>query len=94
MEYLTVNKTWIKKLGIIPAVILANYVQEKSDNDWFLLSHKKIMNQLNIKEYSISQAKKALISLGLIEIKREGIPSKEWIKINIKKLHEFTNQIQ
>ena len=98
---LIINKSLIKKVGLIPAILLSNYLEKCKyfkenypENDgWFFLSHKKIMGQLEIKEYSITQAKKTLVDLELIEIERRGIPSKEWIYINFDNFYELmTNE--
>jgi hypothetical protein len=88
--FLSVHKILIKKFGLIPAVLLSDYLEKnkyfrknnKDNNNWFYLIHKQISDELQITDYSITQAKKLLISQGLINIERRGIPSKEWIKIN------------
>ena len=88
--YLIINKSLIKKIGVFPAILLSNYFEKHKyfkehspkNEGWFFIHHKKIIDELGIKEYAITQAKKKLIKLELIEIERRGIPSKEWININ------------
>lgn len=87
---LIINKHLIKKVGLIPAILLSNYLEKHlyfkkkhPENDgWFFLVHKKITEELKIKDYSITQAKKELINSGVVQFKRQGIPAKEWIKID------------
>ena len=96
--FLIVNKTLIKQFGLITAVVLSNYIdkhvyfrKEFSDNDgWFYLTHKQQMEQLGIKENSLRKCKKELVEADLLEIKRKGIPSREWYKINFIKLANVT----
>ncbi len=97
--YLIVNKTFIKKFGLIPSIILSNYIDKfqyfRSKNEsfdgWFFLRHGNIMEQLNLKESTLSKVKKELIALGILLIKKKGVPAKEWIYINFPMLvkHAF-----
>lgn len=95
--YLTVNKSLIKVMGLVPAVLLSNYIDkhlyfEKKypDNDgWFYLTHEQQIDQLNIGETVIRKYKHYLVKQGILTIKRRGVPSKEWLKIHIEKLNEL-----
>ncbi len=92
---LIVNKKLIQKIELIPAILLSNYIEKHKyfkehnpkNDGWFFLAHKKIMDEFNIKEYSITKSKMKLLDLQLITIERRGIPSKEWIKINYSNLY-------
>ncbi len=92
--YLVINKKAIKKLGLIPAAILGNYIDKHlyfkkhtpENEGWFYLTHKQIANQLNIKEHSIVKNKQFLIDLGVIKTKKMGLPAKEWLKLNFNAL--------
>lgn len=91
---LIINKVLIERIGLIPAVLLSNYLEKQlyfdkkySDNNgWFYQTHSQIQNQIFLSERELIKAKKALISSELIEIKRQGLPAKEWIKINYDKI--------
>lgn len=94
--YLILNKTLINKLGLINASVLSNYLDKynyfsKRDNfdEWFYLRHKDIMNQLQIGESSIRKSKKRLIKLGILKVKRSGVPAKEWFKFDFERLYQF-----
>ena len=92
--FLVVNKTLIKRFGLMTAVVLSNYIdkhiyfrKEHPDNKgWFYLTHEQQMAQLGIKEYSLRKCKKELIDIDILETERRGIPAKEWFKINFIKL--------
>ena len=92
--YLIVNKTLIKQFGLLPAILLSNYIdkhiyfREKfPDNDgWFFLTHENQMNQLGMAEYSIRKYKTYLKDKGIIKTTQKGIPAKEWYKIDFQKL--------
>jgi hypothetical protein len=91
---LVVNKQLIKTFGLIPAILLSNYLEKQfyfdkknPDNDgWFFLSHSRIREELNIKEYTLTQSKSKLLELSIIEVERRGMPAKEWIKVDFESL--------
>lgn len=92
--YLIVNKTLMKKFGMVNAVILSNYVDKDiyfknhkpNNNGWFFLTYKEQQNQLNIGLHSLKKAKSFFSDLGIIQTKRAGVPAKEWFKIDYQKL--------
>ena len=98
--YLIVNKTLIKQFGLLPAILLSNYIdkhiyfREKfPDNDgWFFLTHENQMNQLGMAEYSIRKYKTYLKDKGIIKTTQKGIPAKEWYKIDFQKLVGYLGQ--
>ena len=94
--FLIVNKTLINKLGLLPAILLSNYIdkhiyfKEKFPelDGWFYLTHEQQKEQLNISEHSIIKNKQFLIDKKIIESQKKGIPSKEYLHINFKILIE------
>lgn len=95
--YLIINKTAIKRLGLIPAAMLGNYIDKyvyfkkhsPEHEGWFYLTHEQIANQLNIKEHSIIKNKQFLIDQGVLQVKKMGLPAKEWLKIDFEVLLTF-----
>jgi hypothetical protein len=89
--FIAVNNDAIKILGLIPAVLLGKYIsrykyyqKNNPDNDgWFFITHEKLMEELNLGESIIRKYKQELIQLNIIEVKKKGLPSKEWLRINI-----------
>ena len=94
--FLIVNKTLIKQLGLIPAVLLSNYIdkyiyfKEKFPNNgnWFYLTHEQQMEQLHIGEHSVIKYKNFLKEKGILKTNKQGIPAKEWLNIDFEKLVE------
>jgi hypothetical protein len=87
---LIVNKLLIQKIGLMPAILLSNYLEKQfyfekthSENDgWFFQKHSQIIKQLCFSEYDVKKTKKILVAKRLLQIQRKGLPSKEWLKIN------------
>ena len=94
--FLIVNKTLIQQLGLLPAILLSNYIDKHTyfrkhqpDNDgWFYLTHEQQMEQIGIGEYSVIKYKNLLKEKGILQTERRGIPAKEWFKIDFQKLME------
>ena len=94
--YLIVNKTLIKQIGLIPAIILSNYIdkhiyfrkQRPENNGWFFLTHANQTEQLGLSDHQIRQAKKKLIAADYIVTEMRGIPPKEWYIINFVNLYK------
>jgi hypothetical protein len=96
--FLMVNKNLIKILGIIPAILLSNYIDKydyfrrkySNYHQWFYLTHEQLMEQLDVSEFTIRKAKQFLIKKKMLFAIRRGNPSKEWFKINFS---EITKEI-
>ena len=95
--YLIINKTLIKTLGLLPTILLSNYIdkylyfcREYPENEgWFYQTHKQQIEQLNIGEDVIRKNKQILIKKGILITERRGIPAKEWLKIHPVVLSTF-----
>ena len=89
--YIKLNKRLIKLFGLIPAALIGNYVEKdcyfNADKaGWFFLRHSDQIDQLNISEFTLRKSKSLLQEMGIIETKMQGVPAKEWYKINYKLL--------
>jgi hypothetical protein len=95
--YLIVNKTLISALGLIPAVIIGNYVdkyfyfkEKNPDNgSWFYLTHDQQNDQLGIGKHTIIKWKQFFIDKGILQSRLRGAPPKEWLKINFSVLTAY-----
>jgi len=93
-SFLAINKTLIQKLGLMEAIILSAYIDKHiyfqnkgyKNNGWFYFIHSDMKKQLCIAESTIRKYKRILIKNKILRIKTEGIPSKEWVKINFTAL--------
>jgi hypothetical protein len=92
--FLVVNKTLIKRLGLLPATVLSNYIEKYAYfkehyaecNGWFFLTHAKQIEQLNVSEATIIRCKNYLKEQNILLTERRGLPAKEWYSINFKEL--------
>ncbi len=90
-SYISVNKSAIKLLGLIPAVLLGNFISKSKyfakinpeNKGWFYLTHAQQMEELNLPENSVIRGKQQLINLNLLEKKKIGMPSKEFLRVNM-----------
>lgn len=96
-NYLSTNKTLIKKIGLLEASIYSNYLEKyryfeesnKYFDGWFFLTHESICEELNIAKKTLIRIKKILKNLNLITIKKKGMPAKEWIFIDFETLYKI-----
>lgn len=98
--YLTINKTLIKQMGLLPAAMLSNlidkyiYFRDKYGQcggefkGWFFLTHENQTEQIGLSDHQIRKTKKELLEKDFIQTRREGIPAKEWYKINFNILYK------
>ena len=90
-NFITVNKTLIKKLGVYEAILLGEFASEfsyweeieKLEDCYFFSTVENIENNTGINAYHQREAVKRLCNLGLIETKKVGLPAKRYIKLNI-----------
>jgi hypothetical protein len=95
--FLTINKTLIKKFGLIGAGILSNYLdkymyfktREMLNNNAFFLTYEQQIKQLNISMYTLTLWRKNLQDLHILKITRIGIPAKDWFEINFQVLANY-----
>lgn len=96
--FLLINKKLIKLFGLIGAAVLSNYIDKyeyfkkrsgKQFDGWFFLTHKDIMDQLQLKENAIQLVKKWFIKLEFLITQDKGIPAKEWFFIDFQKISYY-----
>ena len=93
--FLAVNKKLIKHVGLVPAVLLSNYIdkhvyfrkQHPENNGWFFLTYHNISEQLGLSAHQIRKAKKQLVENRYISTEMRGIPPKEWYTIHWQNLY-------
>lgn len=95
-NFITLNKTLIKTIGLEEAVLLGELASEydywkkqgKLEDDYFYSTIENIEENTTLSEFKQRKALNKLKQLELIEIKLKGIPAKRYIKINENKLLE------
>lgn len=95
------NKDIAKVYGTNVAILLGSlcnrysYYQKRKElliidkKEYFYCIREHIYNDTGLNEHFQRQSTKVLQDLGILEIKRKGIPSKNFYHINIKKLQEI-----
>lgn len=92
-NFITVNKTVIKKVGLYEAILLGvlagkqKYWEEHdglTEDGYFFNTIENFEEETTISEYQQRQAFKHLEELGIISTKRIGIPAKKYFRINTK----------
>ena len=93
-NFLQVNKKCIKKIGLINACVLSNFVdkykyheEHTSDfDDWFHYSYEWQISTLNLKKNTLVEAIHTLLKLKLIERKKQGAPAKFYYQLNFESI--------
>lgn len=95
-KYRIFNKELAHYLGLDESVYLAylidqdNYFNDEKNNigDWFFKQRKYIYFETAIKEDTITRLNNKFIDMNLIEIKKVGIPAKNYFRINYEELEK------
>lgn len=91
------NPIYAKVTGSTDAALLLSAILQwsKLPNEWVVKTQKEIEEEICLSRHQQETSRKKLIQFGILETKRQGLPSKTFYKINIKKLeekiHEFKN---
>lgn len=93
-NYIILNKQLINKLGIKEAMVLSELCnefdywkgQDKLDDGYFYSTQENIKKNISIKSTTLTSVIKSLEKRKLIQIKRVGLPCKNYYKINEKEL--------
>lgn len=93
-NFLQVNKKLIRKIGLINACVLSNFVDKYKyhkdyTNDfegWFHYSYGWQTNSLNLKRNTLQEAINSLLELNLITRKKMGMPAKFYYQLNFESI--------
>lgn len=90
-----VNRRLIDTIGGFQALILSVYIdlyarRKDKNSKWFVCTHKHLEETLSLSNRVIRRYKRELVERGLLILKFNGSPAKEWVKINFT---EITNLV-
>ena len=100
-NFLIVNKTLLINLGAIKALFLSylidrwKYFIEKKmveDGGAFYITNEQFKNEIGLSEWNIREAKKELITAGIIRTEFRGTPPKDYFLIDTEKLMGLFSQ--
>lgn len=98
-NYITVNKSLVKLLGIEETIILGELAseyeywsrREELQENYFYSTIENIEENTTLTEYKQRKALNNLKEQGIIDIKIKGIPAKRFIKINEEQVFNLLN---
>ena len=101
-NFITVNKTLIKELGLVPAILIGELASEYMywetqdnlvDGCWFYSTMNNIHENTGLSEHDQREGIKVLIDIGVIETKKMGVPAKRYFKLNEENLLDMVNNL-
>ena len=93
--YLVINKAIAIYYGLMETILLSYLIdkwqywntQNKEDFDgWFYCTHTNIQNEIGLSDHQIREIKRTLKDLGLIMVKKQGTPAKDYYFINFDEI--------
>lgn len=101
-NFIIVNKSLIKELGLVSAILVGELASEYSywetqnelvDGCWFYSTVDNIHENTGLSEHDQREGVKVLVNLGLVEIKKMGVPAKRYFKLNEDSLLTLVNYL-
>ena len=98
--FLVLNKELARQVGLKEAVLLADLISKEEyfiangmTDGWFFNTESNIEKDTTLTAYQQRRCLKALKDKGLIEVKRKGIPAKQYFKINEQLVVKLLNNL-
>ena len=99
--FLVLNKELARQVGLKEAVLLADLISKEEyfiangmTDGWFFNTESNIEKDTTLTAYQQRRCIKTLKDKGLIEVKRKGIPAKQYFKINEQLVVKFLNNLK
>ena len=87
--FIVLNKQLAKQVGLKEAILLADLISKEEyfiskgmTDGWFFNTEANIEEDTTLNSYHQRKCLRTLKKEGLIEVKRKGIPAKQYFKIN------------
>jgi hypothetical protein len=94
--YWQVNKKLTQTIGLVEALMVGYLVSvdsyNNSEDGWFHRTMEQREADLGIKEKQQTRIIKDLVELGVLETERQGMPARQWFRINYDKIAEIISQ--
>ena len=98
--FLVLNKGLAKSIGLKEAVLLADLISKEEyfiangmTDGWFFNTEANIEADTTLTPFQQRKCVKTLKKLKIIEVKRKGIPAKQYFKINEQQVMQFLNNL-
>ena len=99
--FIVLNKELARQVGLKEAVLLADLISKEEyfiangmTDGWFFNTESNIEKDTTLTPYQQRRCLKTLKDKGLIEVKRKGIPAKQYFKINEQLVVKFLNNLK
>ena len=98
--FLVLNKGLARQIGLKAAVLLADLISKEEyfiangmTDGWFFNTEANIEEDTTLNSYHQRKCLKTLKDKGLIQVKRKGIPAKQYFKINEGQVLQILNNL-
>ncbi len=98
--FLVLNKGLAREIGLKAAVLLADLISKEEyfiangmTDGWFFNTEANIEEDTTLNSYHQRKCLKTLKEKGLIQVKRKGIPAKQYFKINEEQVLQILNNL-
>jgi len=98
--FIVLNKQLAKKIGLNPAILLSDLISKEEyfisngmTDGWFFNTESNIEEDTTLNSYMQRKCIRVLKQEGLIEVKRKGIPAKQYFKINEEQVIQILNNL-
>ena len=98
--FLVLNKGLAREIGLKAAVLLADLISKEEyfiangmTDGWFFNTEANIEEDTTLNSYHQRKCLKTLKDKGLIQVKRKGIPAKQYFKINEEQVLQILNNL-
>ena len=98
--FLVLNKELARQVGLKEAVLLADLISKEEyfiangmTDGWFFNTEANIQKDTTLTAYQQRKCLTTLKKEGLIEVKRKGIPAKQYFKINEQQVMQLLNNL-
>ena len=98
--FIILNKELARRVGLKEAILLADLISKEEyfitkgmTDGWFFNTEANIEEDTTLNSYHQRKCIKTLKKEGLIEVKRKGIPAKQYFKINEQQVLQILNNL-
>ena len=98
--FIVLNKQLAQEVGLNSAVLLSDLISKEEyfisngmTDGWFFNTESNIEKDTTLNSYHQRKCIKILKEKGLIEVKRKGIPAKQYFKINEEQVLQILNNL-
>jgi DNA-binding PadR family transcriptional regulator len=98
--FIVLNKNLAKQIGLKAAILLSDliskeeyFIERGMTDGWFFNTEDNIEDDTTLNSYHQRKCLKILKKEGLIEVKRKGIPAKQYYKINEEQVLQILNNL-